>query len=370
MSEQQDDHEQHEQPGAAQIAAPALNYQPRDPQHYRPAIGLIGCGGISTFHLAAYRSAGYNVVALCDLFADKVRDQQARYFPEATIYTDYHKLLRRDDIEVVDITTHPRERAPIIEAALLARKHVLSQKPFVLDLDVGEHLIELAGRQGVQLAVNQNGRWAPHFAYLREAVQSGLLGTLTSADLAVHWDHSWVIGSPFNDIHDLVLYDFAIHWFDIVTCFFSGRQPQRVFASTAHAAGQRTRPPMLARVVIDYVDAQAALSFNGSVMHGQEDRTYLAGTHGSAASSGPSLSDQTVTIHTAAGSATPSLEGTWFRSGFHGTMAELLCAIEEKREPTNSARGNLPSLALAFAAIASAHEGTPQVPGAVRRLPE
>ena len=34
----------------------------------------------------------------------------------------------------------------------------------------GERLAELADRQGVQLAVNQNARWAPHFGYLRPAV--------------------------------------------------------------------------------------------------------------------------------------------------------------------------------------------------------
>jgi predicted dehydrogenase len=351
------------------IAAPDLDYRPRDPAGYRPAIGLIGCGGISAHHLAAYRAAGYNVVALCDLHDDRLRDRQAHYYPEADLYIDYRELLRREDIEVVDIATHPHERAPIIEAALMARKHVLSQKPFVLDLDFGEQLAELADRQGVRLAVNQNGRWAPHFAYMRQAAAGGLLGQLTSACLTVHWDHSWIIGTPFEDIHDLVLYDFAIHWFDIVTCFFGARQPRRVFASTARASGQRARPPMLAQVQIDYDDAQASLFFNATAMYGQEDRTFLSGTHGSIASAGPSLSEQAVTLYTPAGSSIPALEGTWFRDGFHGTMAELLCAIEERRAPSNDARGNLRGLALAFAAIASAHEGVAKVPGEVRRLP-
>lgn len=370
MSEQRDDeYGKSSLPSTTQIAAPELSYLPRDPHHYRPSIGLIGCGGIAAYHLAAYRDAGYNVVALCDTHADRARVRQASYYPEADVYTDYRDVLRRDDIEVIDIATHPSQRVPIIEAALVARKHVLSQKPFVLDLDFGERMVALADRQGVQLAVNQNGRWAPHFAYLRGAVRSGLLGKLASAQLAVHWDHSWVIDTPFNDIHDLVLYDFAIHWFDIVSCFFGDRQPDRVFASTARAADQLARPPMLAQVLIDYPQAQANLSFNATVVYGQEDRTFLAGTNGSATSIGPSLSEQTVTVYTPTGYGSPPLEGTWFHNGFHGTMAELLCAIEEGREPTNSARNNLSSLALAFAAIASAHEGAPKVPGEVRRLP-
>jgi len=352
-----------------EVAAPALDYRPHDPRHDRPAIGLIGCGGITRYHLAAYKRAGYRVVALCDVVEAKAREQQATYYPDASVYTDYRDLLRRADIEIVDVATHPAARVPILEAALDARKHVLSQKPFVLDVDVGERLADRADRRGVKLAVNQNGRWAPHFAYLRDALLHGLLGDLTSAALTVHWDHSRVVGTVFDDIHDLILYDFAIHWFDIVTCFFGDQRPRRVSAATTRTASQRARPPLLAHALIDYEAAQATLAFDATVMYGQQDRTYLAGTRGSALSVGPHLSEQTVTLYTAEGHASPRLTGTWFEDGFHGAMGELLCAIEDDREPSNNARDNLRSLALAFAAIASAHEGTPKTPGDVRRLP-
>ena len=159
---------------AGVMDAPDLPYQPRSPKEYRPNIGLIACGGITEWHCKAYRKAGFRVVALCDLIAERAKKRQADYFPEAQITTDYRDLLRRDDIAVVDIATHPPERLPLIEAALRAGKHVLSQKPFVLDLDAGERLAALADAQNVKLAVNQNGRWAPHFSYIRQAVQSGI----------------------------------------------------------------------------------------------------------------------------------------------------------------------------------------------------
>jgi hypothetical protein len=38
----------------------------------------------------------------------------------------------------------------------------------------------------VRIAVNQNGRWAPHFAYLRQAAKAGLLGDVMAAHLSVH----------------------------------------------------------------------------------------------------------------------------------------------------------------------------------------
>ena len=150
-----------------EVEAPRLDYRPRDPQSYRPGIALIGCGGITQSHLGAYKAAGYNVVALCDLVEANAQRRRDEFFPGATIYTDAAQVLARDDIAVVDIATHPPERVPLIRAALEAGKHVLSQKPFVLDLNVGEELADLADARGVRLAVNQNGRWALHFSWMR-----------------------------------------------------------------------------------------------------------------------------------------------------------------------------------------------------------
>ena len=351
-----------------EIEAPKLSYQPRDPKQYRPNIGLIACGGITKDHLRAYRAAGYRVAALCDVDPGKARKRKTEFYPDAKVYRDYHDLLKRDDVEVVDIAAHPPARAAMIEDSLEAGKHVLSQKPFVLDLDFGRRLVDLADRKGVKLAVNQNGRWAPHFSYIREAIQAGLLGRVTAVHASVHWDHSWVAGTEFEKIEHLVLYDFAIHWFDIIACFMGTRIPQRVYASTAHSPGQTIRPPLLAQALIEYDEAQASLAFDACVRVGCHDRTYVAGTKGTIATSGPDLKHQTLTLHTADGWATAALEGCWFPDGFHGTMGELLCAIEEDREPLNSARDNLKSLALCFAAVASAERHEPVVPGTVNTM--
>ncbi|MBW3623972.1 MAG: Gfo/Idh/MocA family oxidoreductase [Armatimonadetes bacterium] len=351
-------------------SAPDLPYCPRDPQTYRPKIGLIGCGGITHTHLTAYKKAGYSVVALCDLVEANARKRQQEFYPDADVYTDFRKVLERDDIEVVDIATHPPERAPVIEAALNAKKHVLSQKPFVIDLDLGERLAALADAQGVKLAVNQNGRWAPHFSYAREAVRAGVLGDLISAHVGVHWDHTWVAGTPFEQIEDVILYDFSIHWFDFVSTLLGERKATRVHALKTRAVNQAIRPPMLAEAIVEFEGGQASLVFDATVKYGSLDHTYVAGTAGTVRSLGPNLGEQTLTLYTEQGAAQPELEGSWFPDGFHGTMGELLCAIEEGREPMNSARDNLKSLALCFAAIASATDGEPKVPGEVRRLPK
>ena len=327
-------------------------------------IGLIGCGRITQSHLQAYKKAGYRVVALASRSRERAEARRVEFFPEAEIYTDWLDLLEREDVRVVDIATSPEVRGPIIEAALRAGKHVLSQKPLALTLAEGERLASLAETLGLRLAVNQNGRWAPHFAWMREAIRAGLTGEVSSVDFTLHWDHHWICGTPFEALPQLILSDFAIHWFDIATAFFGERRAQKVFATAARSSTQWARPPFLAHACAEFDGGQATFAFNADTAFGQEDRTTIVGARGTLRSVGPGLMQQRVTLHTAEGVASPELEGCWFPDGFHGAMAELLCAIEENREPLNSARANLRSLALCFAAVESAESGLAiNVPG-------
>ena len=350
------------------FAAPALPYQAPRPKTYRARIGLIGCGGITAAHLNAYRQARYQVVALTDLDRSRAEQRREAYYPQAQVFASPAELLACGEVNVVDIATHPEARVTLILDAIKAGKHVLSQKPFVTDLAIGKKLIAAAERRGVKLAVNQNGRWAPHVSYARQAIAAGWLGQVTSVDVAIHWDHNWCAGTPFDRVRHLVLYDFAIHWFDMVHCYLSGRRATRVMASVQKSPSQRTKPPLLSQVLIDYPGAQATLVFRADTRTGTQDRTVIVGTAGTLVSGGPNLNEQTVELYTSRGCTTPKLTGRWFDDGFDGTMSELLCAVEEDRAASNSARDNLKSLELCFAALASAETGRPVKPGTVTRI--
>jgi predicted dehydrogenase len=354
----------------SEIPAPELPWRPIEPARYRPRIGLVGCGGIAVQHLLAYSRAGYEVAAFCDLNAAKAAALKDRFFPEADVCTDWRDLLRRDDIEVLDLAAHPAQRAQMLEPAIESGKHILSQKPFVTDLDFGRRVVEKAQARGVRIAVNQNGRWAPHWSWMRQAIAAGLLGDVVSARAAVSWNHTWIKGSVFESVHFIVLYDFGIHWFDIMSCFMRGKTPLRVYASAARAPAQPVAPPLLSQVLVEYENAQASLSFDADTLFGEQDRTFVSGTKGAVWSDGPDLNSQAVTLATADGRCRPTLSGAWFPDGFHGTMAELLRSVEEKREPENSAGNNLESLALCFAALASARRGVPVAPWSVTSLQE
>lgn len=347
----------------AAVAAPELPYRPPMPRSYRPKIGLIGCGGITKSHLTAYRNMGWNVVAMCDPRIEAAEERREEYFPGAMVCTDHRVVMDHDEIDVVDLATHPDHRVDLIRDSLRAGKHVLSQKPFVTDLSVGRDLVALADQCGCKLAVNQNGRWAPYFSYLRQAVRHGLLGEIVSVDIHVAWDHTWIAGTAFEKIHHIVLYDFAIHWFDIVAGVFGERRPTEVFARAERVAGQELAPPLGAHAVVRYHGGLASLVFHAHTKFDPRESTVVTGTKGTFRSAGPVCANDRITLTSEDGRARVLLEGRWFDDGFAGAMGELLCAIEDDREPENSARRNLPSLELCFAAVASADSGVPVVPG-------
>ncbi|HEY0945978.1 MAG TPA: Gfo/Idh/MocA family oxidoreductase [Opitutaceae bacterium] len=341
----------------ATTAAPELAYAPPMPRQLRPRIGLIGCGGITEHHLRAYRNAGWDVVAFYDPLREAAEKRRREFYPEARVCTGVEELLATPGLDVVDIATHVAVRGPLIEQAIAAGKHVLSQKPFVLDLAEGRRLVALAAAAGVKLAVNQNGRWAPAFAYFRQAVRAGLIGKISSVAITLNWDHTWTAGTAFEKMHHLVLYDFAIHWFDAAYSFFGGEAARSVFATLATAPEQPIKPPLVASSVVTFPSGLATLAFNGCSRHAPTESCTIVGSLGTLQARGGVCALPAVELTTAAGQSRSELRGAWFPDGFQGTMGELLCAIEEDRPPENSAEDNLKSLAICLGALRSADEG-------------
>lgn len=368
MSESNTNYDLKGDEGQMTIALPKLAFKPPLPKSYQAQIALIGCGGITSYHLEAYKAQGYKVVALCDLNQEAACKRRDEFYPKADVYTDYNQMLERDEIDVVDIALHPEPRVKAIEASLRAGKHVLSQKPFVLDLDEGERLVRLAEERGLKLAVNQNGRWAPYVRAIASAMDKKLIGQIQSISMHLHWDHTWIKGTDFEHIHHVVLYDFAIHWIDMVRLFYGGKTAISSFANVAPVPDQSLSSPMQANVLFSFDQGTANLYFNAHSTQDTHESITILGSEGALRATGGVCGANEIVLIKEEGIGYPKIEGSWFPDGFKGTMGELLCAIEEDREPENSGRDNLSSMAMAMAAIQSADSGQVVQVGDARQL--
>ena len=334
-----------------------LDYKPRFPENYKPGIGIIGCGAIAkTAHLPAYKKYGQNVVGVydIDLRATAGVDQQ---FGVRKIFGSLEELLADPEIEVVDISTHPIERVPIMKAALLAGKHVLAEKPLAPDLGAAREVTDLAEKQGCLLAVNQSGRWAPPWRVASLLIQQGYLGQPHAVthlfDVNMAW---WIPGTVFDKLKNYMIYDYAIHWIDITRSWL---EEKRVCGVRAREYRTPTQPahsiaPYGMWIEIVYADGSNAMIRSIGTAETKKGG-HLFWVHGSKGNLRGSiqLGSDFVELEHEGGYNRYHLEGAWYVDGFAGAMGELLCSVEEGRQPYNSAQNNLLTLQLTFAACRS-----------------
>ena len=139
-------------------------------------VGVIGAGRWSaTAHLPGFvRSPLCDVVMICDLHRDLADDKAERFgIPE--VVTDYEEMLRRDDIDVVDVVTRG-DHQDLVFATLEAGKHCLVEKPVCHNyLDV-LRAHELALSKNLKTKVGLTFRYAPAVQYMFELVRDGFIG--------------------------------------------------------------------------------------------------------------------------------------------------------------------------------------------------
>jgi predicted dehydrogenase len=269
-------------------------------------------------------------------------------------------LLADDEVEIVDIATRPDIRPQLIRQAIGAGKHVLAQKPLALDVGAARDVTEEAERRGVNVAVNQNGRWAPPWRIATLLIDQGAVGEVQAV---THLHDRYLpplVGTHFDELEHFVIYDFSVHWIDISRCWLDGRTVEAVRARDYRTPNQppEAKSPWGAWVEIQYADGASALI--RSVGDARTSRPscpfWVHGTEGTIRGS-VLLDSDFVELERDGVTSRYALEGAWLPDGFAGTLGELICAIAEEREPFNSARHNLLSLAMTLAACKSAEEG-------------
>jgi predicted dehydrogenase len=341
-----------------------IRYRPSLPLDYRPGIGIVGCGGIvKSGHLPGYRRYGQRVVGVYDV-RPEATDGVCEQFGVEKVFRSLDELLADPAIEIVDVATHPDVRPALVRQALSAGKHVLAQKPLAADVRTARELVEEGERLGLKLAVNQNGRWSPAWRTASLLISEGAVGDVVAVSHLYHHNYSFTLGTAFDEIEHLVLYDYSIHWFDITRCWLDGKTVSTVRASEYRTPNQppESQAPWGAWAVIEYQDGASAM-IRGVGCAATERPNKPFWIHGSEGTirgavlgSGPAPGVELLELERDGATSSFQLDGTWHTEGFAGALGELVTAIAEDREPLNSARHNLLSLRMTLAACLSAEE--------------
>lgn len=142
-------------------------------------IGMIGCGGISKSHVGGWNEVDKDkacVVATADIVEESARER-AEQLGADDVYTDYEKMLAREDIDAVDICLPHYLHCEATVKAADRGKHILCEKPMARTLEEGQQMLEAARQNNVLLLIGHNCRFMPQYAKFKELVDSGVVGT-------------------------------------------------------------------------------------------------------------------------------------------------------------------------------------------------
>lgn len=152
----------------------------------RYGFATIGCGAVGTHHVTAISQLrNARLVAVCDVFEASAQ----RFGERAGVpwYTDYHKMLERDDVDVVNICTPSGLHMEPALAVMAAGKHCIVEKPLEITLDRCDRMIAAADKAGVLLGAIFPSRFGRAAQELKKAVDAGRFGKLTLGDACVRW---------------------------------------------------------------------------------------------------------------------------------------------------------------------------------------
>jgi predicted dehydrogenase len=155
-----------------------------DPKPVR--LALVGCGGMGNGHLKILaKREEVQLVACCDIEEQKARQAGETY--GCDWYTEYEKMLARDDIDAVDVVTWSGNHAELGTLAAESGRHVLTEKPIDLDLRKIDRLIETCDRKKLKLGCIFQSRFGPQNRQVKQAIDEGKLGRILSCSGYIKW---------------------------------------------------------------------------------------------------------------------------------------------------------------------------------------
>jgi predicted dehydrogenase len=113
-------------------------------------IAIVGCGFVADYYLATL--VNYPELHLAGVF-DRDEERLGRFasFHGVSRFRSYEELLADRSVELVVNLTNPSSHHQVSLAALMAGKHVYSEKPLAMSFQEAEQLVALAENRGLRI---------------------------------------------------------------------------------------------------------------------------------------------------------------------------------------------------------------------------
>ncbi len=145
-------------------------------------VALIGCGSVSNRYLPQLLSSKMiEVVSLCDIKYERAVVQNKQYNVNAQTYPHIDKMLAGVPFDMMVTTTDMQMHGELNKKAIMAGKHVWSEKPMANTYAEGKALLDLAKSKKLRLWGAPAVVNSPQFAFMSKQIQEGKLGRVAAA---------------------------------------------------------------------------------------------------------------------------------------------------------------------------------------------
>jgi predicted dehydrogenase len=208
---------------------------------------VVGSGFMGAAHIEALRRiGGVEIVAIA---SDDVKtaNKLAYKYSIPNIYDSWQKVIDNKNIEAVHNCTPNNLHFEINKAAVLAGKHILSEKPLTISSKQSSELVELVKNKDVVNAINFNYRFYPLIQHTRSMMIGGEIGDVYFSHghylqdwLIYNTDYNWRLETEVSGESRAVA-DIGSHWCDLIQ-FVTGLKIKKVLADLFTIHEKRMKP--------------------------------------------------------------------------------------------------------------------------------
>ncbi|MCU0339231.1 MAG: Gfo/Idh/MocA family oxidoreductase [Spirosomaceae bacterium] len=201
-----------QQIGTLGLAAALVPLQAMN-QNRKIRVGLIGCGSVSGMYLPHLsKSPHVQLVSVCDIKPDRARAAADKY-KVPNQYAHIDQMLAGAAFDLLVNLTNMQEHGRLNRLAIMAGKHVWSEKPMANTYQEGRALLDLAIQKKVRIWGAPAVVNSPQFAFMAKAINEGKIGKVAAAH--AHYGHLGPTWSAFfyeqggGSLPDLGVYNLA-----------------------------------------------------------------------------------------------------------------------------------------------------------------
>ena len=150
---------------------------------------LIGCGRISPNHIAAAKANQLDIVAICDLSEENMKDKVLKFELKDTVhqYTNYLEMLQNEKPELVAIATESGKHAQIALNCMDFGCNLIIEKPIALSIEDANAIVKKAEHLNIKVCACHQNRFNKSIQKIREAVEKKRFGKMFYGTAHIRW---------------------------------------------------------------------------------------------------------------------------------------------------------------------------------------